>query len=98
MPEASLPRQFLGFGTAAARDGGVTYGAICASAAEDPELMAIIEQAPTAQRRPNLLLAAVHFLLLGGTAHRLGDYYDTVNAERVRRPDDASDRPSGTSA
>jgi hypothetical protein len=88
VPEVSLPRQFLGFGKAAARDGCVTYGAICASAAEDPELMAIIEQAPLAQRRPNLLLAAVHFLLLGGTAHRLGNYYDTITPEGVRRPDD----------
>jgi hypothetical protein len=89
VPEVSLPRQFLGFGQAAARDGGVTYGAICASAAEDPELMAIIEQAPPAQRRPNLLLAAVHFLLLGGLRHPLGDYYDTLTPEAThRRPDD----------
>jgi hypothetical protein len=86
--EASLPRQFLGFGAAAARDGGVTYGAICASAAEDAELMAIIALAPPAQRRPNLLLAAVHFLLLGGTEHRLGDYYDTISGEGARPPDD----------
>ena len=35
-----------------------------------------------AQRRPNLLLAAVHFLLLGGTQHPLGAHYDTVRAMR----------------
>jgi hypothetical protein len=33
-----------------------------------------------AQRRPNLLLAAVHFLLLGGTTHPLADHYDTVRS------------------
>ncbi len=33
-----------------------------------------------AQRRPNLLLAAVHFLLLGGAAHPLADHYDTVRS------------------
>jgi hypothetical protein len=32
------------------------------------------------QRRPNLLLAAVHFLLLSGVAHPLADYYDTVRS------------------
>ena len=32
------------------------------------------------QRRPNLLLAAVHFLLLGGTTHPLADHYDTVRS------------------
>ena len=32
------------------------------------------------QRRPNLLLAAVHFLLLHGTAHPLADHYDTVHS------------------
>jgi hypothetical protein len=33
-----------------------------------------------AQRRPNLLLAAVHFLLLGGAVHPLADHYDTVRS------------------
>ena len=35
-----------------------------------------------AQRRPNLLLAAVHFLLLGGAAHPLAAHYDTVRSFR----------------
>jgi len=33
-----------------------------------------------AQRRPNLLLAAVHFLLLAGTVHPLAAHYDTVRS------------------
>jgi hypothetical protein len=32
------------------------------------------------QRRPNLLLAAVHFLLLGGAVHPLAEHYDTVRS------------------
>ena len=34
--------------------------------------------APPAQRRPNLLLAAVHYLLLGGADDPLADHYPTV--------------------
>ena len=56
----------------------VTYGAICRGAADDPELLDLMARAPVTQRRPNLLLAAVHFLLLGGAAHPLGTHYDTV--------------------
>src|SRR5580698_4647683 len=81
MPEATLAEQFLGFGGACERDGGVTYGAICRSAAADRDLLAITSEAPLAQRRPNILLAAVHFLLLGGLEHPLATYYDTVRPE-----------------
>jgi hypothetical protein len=87
MAEPTLSQQFLGFGAAAERDGGTTYGAICRSAAQDPALLAIIAEAPLAQRRPNLLLAAVHYLLLGGTDHPLGDFYDTVRLEGTPPPD-----------
>jgi hypothetical protein len=41
-----------------------------------------------AQRRPNLLLAAVHFLLLAGTTHPLANHYDTVRSVTGR--DEAS--------
>ena len=36
------------------------------------------------QRRPLLLLAAVHFLLLVGAEHPLADFYDTVRVVRGR--------------
>ncbi|HWE67467.1 MAG TPA: DUF2332 domain-containing protein, partial [Acidimicrobiales bacterium] len=76
--ELPLADQFRQFAAAVERDGAVTYAAICRGVAEDPELLALMEQAPLAQRRPNLLLAAVHFLLLGGVAHPLAAHYDTV--------------------
>jgi hypothetical protein len=78
----SLPEQFRGFADAAERDGGTTYATICRSAADDPDLMALIAEAPLAQRRPNLLLAAVHFLLLRGVDDPLRHFYDTVDDER----------------
>jgi hypothetical protein len=56
----------------------VTYDAICRGVANDPQILGLIGEAPVAQRRPNLLLAAVHFLLLAGVPHRLASHYDTV--------------------
>ena len=76
----TLPDQFRAFAESSARDGAITYGAICRGAADDPELLDLVARAPVTQRRPNLLLAAVHFLLLGGTPHALATHYDTVAA------------------
>jgi len=58
----------------------VTYDAICRGVADDAEILALLGEAPVAQRRPNLLLAAVHFLLLAGVPHRLASHYDTVRS------------------
>jgi hypothetical protein len=43
-------------------------------------VLGLIGEAPVRQRRPNLLLAAVHFLLLGGATHPLAARYDTVRS------------------
>jgi hypothetical protein len=75
-----LPDQFRLFAQGAARDGATTYDAISRFVADDPDLLAMIAEAPVAQRRPNLLLAAVHYLLLGGARHPLADHYDTVRS------------------
>jgi hypothetical protein len=76
----TLADHFRAFAESSARDGAVTYAAICRGAADDPELLDLVARAPLTQRRPNLLLAAVHFLLLGGAAHPLATHYDTVAA------------------
>jgi hypothetical protein len=73
-----LPEQFRTFAQGAARDGATTYDTICRGVADDPDILALIGEAPVAQRRPNLLLAAVHFLLLSGVHHPLAAHYDTV--------------------
>jgi hypothetical protein len=78
MAELSLPEQFIGFAASCEHDGGTTYAAICRGVAESPEIIDLIAQAPEAQRRPNLLLAAVHYLLLSGTPHPLAAHYDSV--------------------
>ncbi len=94
MSGVDLREQFASFGESAGRDGAGVYAAICAFAADDPELLALMAQAPLSQRRPNLLLAAVHYLLLGGADHPLADYYDTVGVY-CERPRAARDTDVG---
>jgi len=76
--EQPLPDHFRGFAAVVERDGGTTYPAICRAVAEDHEVLALLDGAPLPQRRPLLLLAAVHFLLLSGVEHALASHYDTV--------------------
>jgi len=76
--EQPLPDHFRGFAAVVERDGGTTYPAICRAVAEDHEVLALLDGAPLPQRRPLLLLAAVHFLLLSGVEHALASRYDTV--------------------
>lgn len=51
------------------------YATISRSVAEDRELLQLIAAAPRHARQPNLLLAAVHYLLLEGLKHPLADVY-----------------------
>ena len=59
------------------------YAAICRSVADDPELLALAAAAPPSGQQPNVLLAAVHYLLLGGIAHPLADVYAGTNTDRA---------------
>ncbi len=88
--ELSLSDHFRAFAVTVERDGGSTYPAICRRVADDPEVLGLLDQAPPAQQRPLLLLAAVHYLLLSGTEHPLAAWYDTVAA--VRRSQAAAPR------
>src|SRR5580704_15288548 len=58
--EESLPDHFRVFAAVVERDGGTTYGAICRRVAGEPEVLSLLSVAPPSQRRPLLLLAAVH--------------------------------------
>ena len=80
--ELPLSDHFRGFAAVVDNDGGTTYPAICRGVADDPNVLSILDAAPLPQRRPLLLLAAVHFLLLGGVEHPLAAFYDTVAAVR----------------
>jgi len=55
-----------------------TYGAICRGVADDPEILAMLNDAPLPQRRPVLLLAAVHHLLLGAPDEPLARHYRSI--------------------
>jgi hypothetical protein len=80
--EQSLPDHFRAFATTVERDGGTTYPAICRALADDPLVLSLLEGAPLPQRRPLLILAAVHYLLLAGARHPLAAFYDTVASIR----------------
>ena len=82
--EEPLADHFTGFAAMVERDGGTTYPAICRSVADHDDLLSLLDGAPLPQRRPLLLLAAVHFLLLSGAKHPLAAFYDTVAT--VRHP------------
>lgn len=58
------------------------YERICRLAAQSEELMYLLKPAPPLQRRPNLLLAAIHDLVLAGTPHRLREYFPSVGGAR----------------
>jgi hypothetical protein len=51
------------------------YAAISGSVAGDREVLALVATAPPSGQQPNVLLAAVHDLLLRGQAHPLADVY-----------------------
>jgi len=84
--EEPLAEHFRNFAVVVERDGGTTYPAICRRVADDDDLLALLDGAPLPQRRPLLLLAGVHFLLLSGAEHPLAAFYDTVTTVRSGPP------------
>ena len=86
------------FATITARDEAPLYERICRGVADDPELLEVFVRIRPAQRRPNLLLAAVHDLLLAGADGELADWYPTVALYRSADPEGragAAERPGG---
>ena len=57
------------------------YDRICRTVAESDEVLDLVSEAPPRRHNPVLLLAAVHYLVLGGLDHPLAAVY----AERRRR-------------
>lgn len=54
------------------------YGAICRAIAADPDLLALHDEIPPAQAKPNLLLAALHDALLADPTLPLARYYPNL--------------------
>ncbi len=73
-----LGEHFRAFATTVERDGDTTYATISRAVADDDEVLSLLDGAPLMQRRPLLLFAAVHFLLLSGVEHALAASFDTV--------------------
>ena len=71
---------FIRFGEEIART-APTYGAICRGVADNPEVLSLLDGVPEPQRRPVLLLAAVHFRLLGHPDEPLARHYRTINPQ-----------------
>ncbi|MHB8220164.1 MAG: DUF2332 domain-containing protein [Acidimicrobiales bacterium] len=88
-----MARSFRAFAKYAGRDGAPGYADICAHAERDPEMLGLLACAPPPQRRPTLLLASVHYLLLTGVQSPLADVYPTLAARRR----DGAHVPGGTS-
>jgi hypothetical protein len=54
------------------------YAELCYGVSEDPQLLEIARQTPADQPPPNMLLAAVQYLLLRGSEHPLRAHYPAV--------------------
>lgn len=78
---ASLRSRFLRFAREA-RGRSPLYEKLSLAIAEDDEIVSLLATAAERQRRPNLLFAAVHDLLLDGADHELATYYPSVSGGR----------------
>lgn len=56
------------------------YARLCRGIAADPQVLALAAAAPPGQPAPNLLLGAVHYLLLGGADHPLAAFYPSLTS------------------
>lgn len=89
--ERSLAEQFRTFAVVAERDGAPLYRRLSEGIAGDRRLLGLLAEAPPSQRRPTLLLAAVHYLLLAGA----GDEDGPAAALAARYPTVAEWRCAG---
>ncbi len=67
--------RFRVFAGTEAEESSPLYHRLALAVADDPEMLALAAHARSGQPPANLLLGAVHFLLLRSPAHVLADYY-----------------------
>ncbi|MGH2841731.1 MAG: DUF2332 family protein, partial [Solirubrobacteraceae bacterium] len=77
-----LREQWRSFARVECRGRSPLYTELCLAIAQDDEILALYGRTPERQRRPSLLLAAIHFLLFGGAEHALAAHVPTVAAGR----------------
>ncbi|MGZ9584045.1 DUF2332 domain-containing protein [Paenibacillus marinisediminis] len=73
-----LSERFKMFADQECRGSSVLYEYLSLHIAHDEELLQIAAQARAGQPVPNLLLGAVHYLLLKGCKHELREYYGSI--------------------
>jgi hypothetical protein len=89
IPLEALARGFLSFAEQEAEPAfSPLYTQLCRSIASDPEVLALAAETPPGQPAPNLLLGAVHYLLLKGVSDSLVAFYPSLTSSPD--PGDAS--------
>ncbi|MEO6407717.1 MAG: DUF2332 domain-containing protein [Burkholderiaceae bacterium] len=78
VPLEVLAARFRGFDV-----GDALYAALCRQVAARPDWLAMLWRAPPGQQLPNLWLAALHERILGGIAHPLAAYFESVGGTRA---------------
>jgi hypothetical protein len=78
LPLAALAQRFVRFADQECGDYAPFYAHLARGIAHDPDLLTIAAHTRSGQQAPNLLLAAVHDLLLRGFDHALGAFYPSV--------------------
>ena len=91
-----LAKRFRQFADLECRGSSPLYEHVSRRVAEDAEVLSLMADADELQQRPNLLFAAVHFLLFSGTKHPLTAFYATMCDEPAPAPPHI--RRLGTSA
>src|SRR5215831_16802136 len=79
LPLDVLARHFLYFAEQEAEPAfSPLYAHLCRSIAADPDVLALAAETPRGQPAPNLLLGAVHYLLLSGVNDPLAAFYPSL--------------------
>lgn len=71
---------YRSYGASSFADDEPAYAQVCEHLGEHPELVELIADHDPDAQQPNLLFAAVHYLLLGGLDHPLRDIYDGTSS------------------
>jgi hypothetical protein len=79
--DSELAAVFRHFATHRCGDYAPLYARLGAGIADDPALLAIASSATPGQSPPDLMLAAVHYLLAREPGHPLARYYPTLSAQ-----------------
>jgi hypothetical protein len=82
MSRDDLAKLWIWFADNVGRDYSPVYDRVARTVAQSDEVLTLLDAAPPRSHQPNVLLAAVHYLLLGGLEHPLAAVYaGTSNAD-----------------